>query len=242
MQGGCLSKQEVCADLSGRYVVAKCIIGNRALLVVGVYGPNYDNPSFYYNLSTWLQKWADLLQLWGRDPNCVLNPNRDRLSGPSRVARGLTKISSREGMFDVWAHRCPTILGYTHYSKDDNGVVWSDAASVVEKFHDYYMDLYKSRSQFCEAAVIDYLTYIAMSLLTDDHRERLMVPLRPEEIRVALAGMPAGKAPGTSGLTIAFYEAYLDMLIPHPVTLFEEMAADGCMPPIIREALLMWFY
>ncbi|KAJ1134383.1 hypothetical protein NDU88_000835 [Pleurodeles waltl] len=61
---------------------------------------------------------------------------------------------------------------------DNNGELWSDAASVV-KFHYYYMDLYKSCSQFDEAAVTDYLSHIAMSWLIDDHRERLMAPLRP---------------------------------------------------------------
>ncbi|KAJ1101096.1 hypothetical protein NDU88_006169 [Pleurodeles waltl] len=51
-----ISLQKVCADPAGRYVVANCIIGNCVVLVVGVYGPNYDDPNFYYDLSSRLQQ------------------------------------------------------------------------------------------------------------------------------------------------------------------------------------------
>ncbi|KAJ1140783.1 hypothetical protein NDU88_007121 [Pleurodeles waltl] len=106
---GGIGLREVCSDPTGRYVVAKCIIGNRALLVVGVYGPNYNNPSFYYNLSARLQQWADLPQLWGGDLNSVLNPDRDLSLGsprrPSRAARALAEILSRDGGWAVLGGR-----------------------------------------------------------------------------------------------------------------------------------------
>ncbi|KAJ1110610.1 hypothetical protein NDU88_007960 [Pleurodeles waltl] len=57
-------------------------------------------------------------------------------------------------------------------------------------------------------AVTDYLNDIAMSWLTAEHRDRLMAPLRPEEIKAVLKDMPAGKSPGTDGLTVACYKAY----------------------------------
>ncbi|KAJ1215484.1 hypothetical protein NDU88_003092 [Pleurodeles waltl] len=54
-KGEGISLQEMCADPAGRYVVAKYTIGKCMLLVVGVYGPNYDDPKFYNDLSTRLQ-------------------------------------------------------------------------------------------------------------------------------------------------------------------------------------------
>ncbi|KAJ1158482.1 hypothetical protein NDU88_011170 [Pleurodeles waltl] len=66
-----------------------------------------------------------------------------------------------------------------------------------------------------------------------------MGQLQPEEVKLTLACMLTGKAPGTDGLTVAFYKVYQDILIPHLVTLFEEMATDGSMPLSMREALLV---
>ncbi|KAJ1082512.1 hypothetical protein NDU88_002677 [Pleurodeles waltl] len=150
-----------------------------------------------------------------------------------------------EGMDDAETTLVPLLRPW-HEDKailqiqDDDGGVWNDVAKMVEKFHDYYTGLYKSRSQFDEVAVTDYLAHIVMSWLTDENRLQLMAPLRPEEIRVTLADMTVAKAPGTNRLMMEFYKAYQDILIPHLVTLFEEMAADGCMPPTMREALLMF--
>ncbi|KAJ1100058.1 hypothetical protein NDU88_005147 [Pleurodeles waltl] len=119
-KGAGIGLQEVCVDPAGRYVVAKCIRRNCTLLVVADYCPNYDDSNFYYALSSQLQQWADLSQLWGGDLNCVLNTDQDCSSGPprrpSRDARALTEILNQDGMTEVWAHCCPTTPGYTHYS------------------------------------------------------------------------------------------------------------------------------
>ncbi|KAJ1111746.1 hypothetical protein NDU88_000021 [Pleurodeles waltl] len=139
-----------------------------------------------------------------------------------------------------------TLASTLHPRHKDNALlqiqdndVWNDATSMVEMFHDYHTGLHKSRSQFDEAAVMDYLIHIAMSRLTDEQRVHSMGPLRPEEIRVALADMLTGKVSGIEGLTVAFYKAYQNLLMPHLVTLFEEMAAGGCRLPTVYEALLI---
>ncbi|KAJ1218982.1 hypothetical protein NDU88_006553 [Pleurodeles waltl] len=72
-----------------------------------------------------------------------------------------------------------------------------------------------------------------------EHKERLVAPLRPEEIRAILKDMPSGKVPATDGLTVAFYKAYRDLLVTRLVTLFKEMTADGCMPSTMHEALFV---
>ncbi|KAJ1189707.1 hypothetical protein NDU88_006449 [Pleurodeles waltl] len=47
-----------------------------------------------------------------------------------------------------------------------------------------------------------------MPWLSNKHREHLMAPLDPLEIKIAFKDMPSGKAPGSDGLTVAFYKAY----------------------------------
>ncbi|KAJ1193283.1 hypothetical protein NDU88_002582 [Pleurodeles waltl] len=119
-KGAAIRLQEVCIDPAGYYVVAKYIIGNCVLLVVDIYSPNYDDPNFYYILNTTLQQSGDIPQLWGGNLNCVLNPDKDRSTGPPRrpslVARALSEIVAREGVVAVWSHQYSTIPGYNHYS------------------------------------------------------------------------------------------------------------------------------
>ncbi|KAJ1101097.1 hypothetical protein NDU88_006170 [Pleurodeles waltl] len=62
--------------------------------------------------------------------------------------------------------------------------------------------------------------------------------MQPEEVRDTLASVPTGKAPDTDRLTVAFYKAHQEIIFLHLVTVFEEMATDGCMSPNMREALL----
>ncbi|KAJ1144997.1 hypothetical protein NDU88_011289 [Pleurodeles waltl] len=70
--------------------------------------------------------------------------------------------------------------------------MWNDPPSVVQQFHDYYTGLYRSRTQFDQTTVTDYLAHIAMSCLIDEHRDRLLGPLQLEQFGVTLASMPAG--------------------------------------------------
>ncbi|KAJ1107642.1 hypothetical protein NDU88_005032 [Pleurodeles waltl] len=56
------------------------------VLLVGEYGPNYDDSQFYYSLSARLAQWTGVLQLQGGDFNCVLCPESDRCRG----LRGIT--------------------------------------------------------------------------------------------------------------------------------------------------------
>ncbi|KAJ1192335.1 hypothetical protein NDU88_001646, partial [Pleurodeles waltl] len=41
------------------------------------------------------------------------------------------------------------------------------------------------------------------------------------------------------GLTVTFYKAYQELLIPHVLTLYEELAGDKEMPPSLKEELII---
>ena len=51
----------VCADANGCYVIVCCVREG----LVGVYGPNYDDPQFFYGLHSILASYADMPQLLG---------------------------------------------------------------------------------------------------------------------------------------------------------------------------------
>ncbi|KAJ1135881.1 hypothetical protein NDU88_002310 [Pleurodeles waltl] len=78
---------------------------------------------------------------------------------------------------------------------DERRMLVNGAPQVLEQFWAYYSGLYKSQIPYNEEATTDYLEHIAMNWLSDAHRERLISPLRPAEIAVALKGMANGKSP-----------------------------------------------
>lgn len=85
-----------------------------------------------------------------------------------------------------------------------------------------------------EDEIQTYLEHINLPFLTNSHREFLMQPIEKDEIVEALMGMKTGGAPGTDGLTVGFYKTYIDILLPHITTLFDEMCVTGKMPQTMR--------
>ncbi|KAJ1209505.1 hypothetical protein NDU88_004883 [Pleurodeles waltl] len=65
-------------DPGGRYVVAKCKGRALTFILIGIYGPNYDDPLFYRDLAAQVKKWRDVPQLWCGDFNFILSPALDR--------------------------------------------------------------------------------------------------------------------------------------------------------------------
>ncbi|KAJ1169739.1 hypothetical protein NDU88_001630 [Pleurodeles waltl] len=106
----------------------------------------------------------------------------------------------------------------------------SAADQVTERFRIYYSDLYKTRLAVDDEAVIYHLMPTVIKWLSAEHRGHLTAPFCTAELRAALKGMSSGKASGTNGLPVVFYKAYQDQLILHLVTLYDEMAKEGCMP------------
>lgn len=78
------------------------------LIVVNVYGPNFDCPEFYKTLADTAGNHTDGLFLWGGDFNLVRNPNIDRSGGPERrfsaAARALEGAMIRKDLAMSGAH------------------------------------------------------------------------------------------------------------------------------------------
>lgn len=428
------------SDPQGRYVISNCKGNSFDLILINVYGPNYDNPVFFTDLATLLRRYADRDLILGGDLNLICDPTKDRSGGPARrvtaAAKVLGSIMTDYDLKDVWRSGHSEPGGYTHYSsqyqlhtridywlistsllpsveacailprtlsdhspialslkapptcippytwrfppyslldplfKDELAteidnffqinvgsvesflVVWetfkvfirgivmakhsgvlrairnrltrlegeiraaelllesqpdpslelrlkdlltdfheeadhevkhlgkyavartygegdrpgtvlarllsakrrrvvvtgvtaatgellTDEAEIATRFRDYYATLYATRTASSDAHVTEYLEYIKMPFLTNDHREQLMRPIEKDEIVAALKGMKTNGAPGIDGLTVGFYRTFIDQLLPHLQMLYDEICLTGEMPPSMREALIV---
>ncbi|KAJ1186431.1 hypothetical protein NDU88_003212 [Pleurodeles waltl] len=106
-----LRLQEVETDPNGRYIVVRCGNGAATFLFVGIYGPNFDNPKFYYDLAAKAGNWGGFPQVWEGDFNCTLDPLLNRSGGarrrPASAARALKEIAEELGLVDLWRCRHP---------------------------------------------------------------------------------------------------------------------------------------
>ena len=64
------------ADNEGNLLILECLIDNKSLTLVNIYGPNKDSPEFYHCIKTKLQKFDNPCIMAG-DFNLVLNPSID---------------------------------------------------------------------------------------------------------------------------------------------------------------------
>ncbi|CAM2111647.1 unnamed protein product [Caretta caretta] len=69
-------------------------------------------------------------------------------------------------------------------------------------------------------------------------RDRLELPLTLAEFSEALCRMPTNKSPGMDGLTVEFYCAFWDILVPDLATVWAESLQGGVLPLSCRRAVL----
>lgn len=104
-------------DQDGRYTITKCKGKGLDLLIVNIYGPNYNNPDFF-------KQWADKVDLQeggyilcGGDFNLIRDPALDRSGGPERritaAARTLEGVLVRFDLRDTW-RQCHPAQGGIH--------------------------------------------------------------------------------------------------------------------------------
>lgn len=105
----------------------------------------------------------------------------------------------------------------------DTGNTPTTETDVVEQFRQYYSELYATCGGDTEEHILDYLTHIKLPWLSNVDRQFLMRPIEREEILLAISKMRPGSVPGGDGLTVVIYKAFLEILMPQLVTLFEDV-------------------
>ncbi|KAJ1154117.1 hypothetical protein NDU88_006873 [Pleurodeles waltl] len=107
--------RKVVADPGGRYIVTRCEGSVAPFLLVGIYGPSFDNPHFYYDLATKVDSWGGLSQIWGEASTVRWTLRFKDRGGDRRLeaaARAVMKVASDLGMVNAWRDRHPGKGGY----------------------------------------------------------------------------------------------------------------------------------
>nr|BAC82626.1 pol-like protein [Ciona intestinalis] len=120
------SKQDVCVDNFGRYIIMNLEITDQRLTLCNVYGPNQDSPQFYGNLFTLLTKrqaesGIENCIISG-DFNCVLNDKLDKTGGREKHGNRRAKTTILQAMndlelYDVFRIKHPNSKQYTRMQK-----------------------------------------------------------------------------------------------------------------------------
>lgn len=70
--------EQVLSDLEGRFVIVSGILFQTPVVLVNVYAPNWDNPSFMSMLFSKIPNLDTHHLIFGGDLNCVINNNLDK--------------------------------------------------------------------------------------------------------------------------------------------------------------------
>ena len=72
---------EVDRDKEGRWLIVKLEFEKKVYLLVNNYGPNIDNPDFFYQVAKKIQDFTYDHLIWGGDFNTILDNSIDRNKG-----------------------------------------------------------------------------------------------------------------------------------------------------------------
>lgn len=108
------------ADSSGRYIIVVGRQNNTPVILANVYGPNWDDSTFFTNFFAHIPRIDTHYLILGGDMNCVLSPSLDCSSSktvaPSRATRTIQMFLDSYGMVDTWRFRNPKSRSYSFYS------------------------------------------------------------------------------------------------------------------------------
>lgn len=123
----------VITDQNGHYVIVSGILYQKPVILMSVYGPNWDDHSSHLNSH---------LLLLGGDFNCVRDPTLDRSSArsiaPSRMAQTLCTFMDQYGYIDPWRFLYPSARQYSFFSPHEHcSFSWIDYFIVDKSFSPY---------------------------------------------------------------------------------------------------------
>uniref|UniRef100_A0A8C7WW94 exodeoxyribonuclease III n=1 Tax=Oryzias sinensis TaxID=183150 RepID=A0A8C7WW94_9TELE len=106
-------------DEAGRMLLIFCDIQGNKVILVNVYAPNVDDPSFFGLLENKLLEMGDHPIIMGGDFNEVMDPILDRSSRLSRTSKAVTALGGMSeacSLVDIWRLQNPSGRDYTFYS------------------------------------------------------------------------------------------------------------------------------
>ena len=107
------------SDQRGRYVIVSGTLNSTPLILVNVYGPNFDDAFFFQNLCKALPNLSDSSVIMGGDFNNVLDPILDRQHSKSSTCRNsgtLNNLMQSYNLVDIWRLLHPTTKDFSYFS------------------------------------------------------------------------------------------------------------------------------
>lgn len=97
----------VVKDAQGRFLIISLMVQDRNILLCNLYGPNYDDPSFYATVQTNLKKLNNPEWILTGDFNIVINNSLDnknskREHANKKAASFVKQILEDNDLVDVW--------------------------------------------------------------------------------------------------------------------------------------------
>ena len=123
-----------------------------------------------------------------------------------------------------------------HKIKTKTGRVVTDPIEINECFLDFYKDLYTTKITSSVSQITDFLNSLNLPKLSDTAQNALNADIMLEEVTAAIRSFPNGKAAGPDGFGIEFYKAYIDLVAPYLLKMFNHSIASGILPDSLYAA------
>lgn len=93
------SASKIISDMNGRYLIISGTLSHVPILLVNIYGPNFEDPHFMNKLFERLPSLNNSLLVFGGDMNYVIDPKLERSSPrsltPSLMSRAISDFMSK---------------------------------------------------------------------------------------------------------------------------------------------------
>ena len=109
-------------DPAGRFIILDIIIDGFHIILVNIYGPNEDNPDFYFDTFSKLDHLDSSRLVLAGDLNVALGPLDYRGSRPTHgnenSRKALISLIDEFNLIDVWRTEHPKLRAYTRHQKN----------------------------------------------------------------------------------------------------------------------------
>ena len=114
------SSEQIISDQNGRYVIVVGVMLQTPVIMVCVYAPNWDCPTFMTALFSLIPCLDSHQLIFGGDLNLAINPALDRSNPknltPSNMATALKTFMDQIGCVDAWRSSHQTTKQFSFYS------------------------------------------------------------------------------------------------------------------------------
>lgn len=106
------------------------ILNGTPVTLINIYGPNFDDPSFFQTVLNRIPEVGDTNIILGGDFNCIIDVSVDKLSQKtpvnSKSSEALKNIMHNLNLIDIWRLRNPDTRAYSFFSPVHNSYSWID--------------------------------------------------------------------------------------------------------------------